>query len=70
MRTENFDDFLGQGEIVGEGKILRLAIKKDEAPSMIFLWPPGTGKTTMARIIAKMTNYPPVYSARLRVLPL
>ncbi|MDP3057571.1 MAG: replication-associated recombination protein A [bacterium] len=56
MRPENFDDFLGQGEIVGEGKILRLAIEKDEVPSMIFWGPPGTGKTTLARIIAKMTK--------------
>lgn len=56
MRPENFEEFLGQGEIVGEGKILRRAIEKDEVPSMIFWGPPGTGKTTLARIIAKMTK--------------
>ncbi len=56
MRPENFDDFLGQGGIVGEGKILRMAIEKDEVPSMIFWGPPGIGKTTLARIIANMTK--------------
>lgn len=56
MRPENFREFIGQGDIVGEGKILRLAIQKDEVPSMIFWGPSGTGKTTLARIIAKMTK--------------
>ena len=46
----------GQEHIVGEGKILRDAIKGDEVPSMIFWGPPGSGKTTLAWIIAKMTK--------------
>jgi putative ATPase len=56
MRPDNLDDFLGQEELTGKGKILRVAIEKDEVPSMIFWGPPGTGKTTLARIIAKMTK--------------
>lgn len=56
MRPETLDDFVGQVEIVGEGKILRSAIMNDEIPSMIFWGPPGCGKTTLARIIAKATK--------------
>jgi len=56
MRPDNLDDFLGQEEIVGEKKLLREAIEKDTVPSMIFWGPPGTGKTTLASIIAKKTK--------------
>lgn len=56
MRPETLDDFLGQKEVVGEGKLLRNAIKSDNLPSMIFWGPPGTGKTTLAHIIAKQTR--------------
>ena len=56
MRPERLEDFFGQDSIVGEKKILRAAIEGDEIPSMIFWGPPGCGKTTLAKIIAKMTK--------------
>ncbi len=56
MRPETIEDFLGQDEVVGEGKILRKAIETDNLPSMIFWGPPGSGKTTLAFIIAKQTK--------------
>ena len=56
MRPEKLEDFLGQDEIVGQGKLLRQAIKSDQLPSMIFWGPPGSGKTTLAFIITKQTK--------------
>ena len=56
MRPERLEDFFGQDNIIGEKKILREAIGRDEIPSMIFWGPPGCGKTTLAKIIAKMTK--------------
>lgn len=56
MRPENLDEFFGQDEIVGPDKMLRQAITQDKVPSMIFWGPPGSGKTTLARIIAKATK--------------
>jgi putative ATPase len=56
MRPEALEDFVGQDEIIGVDKMLRKAIEVDEIPSMIFWGPPGCGKTTLARIIAKMTK--------------
>jgi len=56
MRPQTLDDFFGQEEIVGEGKALREAIFQDKVPSLIFWGPPGSGKTTLALIIAKQTN--------------
>jgi len=56
MRPQNFNEFVGQKQVVGQDKLLRQAIEKDEIPSMIFWGPPGTGKSTLARIIAKMTK--------------
>lgn len=56
LRPENLEEFLGQEEVVGEGKLLRKAIEKDSIPSMIFWGPPGTGKTTLAFIVAQKTK--------------
>jgi putative ATPase len=56
MRPESLDEFLGQEEIVGDKKMLRLSIEADTLPSMIFWGPPGSGKTTLAHIIANQTK--------------
>ena len=56
MRPEILEDFLGQDEILGQDKMLNQAIKEDKLPSMIFWGPPGSGKTTLANIIAKQTK--------------
>ncbi len=56
MRARNLDEFVGQEEIVGKGKLLRRAIEADQLSSVIFYGPPGTGKTTLARVIANTTK--------------
>lgn len=56
MRPENLNEFVGQENIIGEGKMLRRIIESDQIPSMIFWGPPGSGKTTLAQIIANMTD--------------
>jgi len=56
IRPETLEEFLGQDEVVGQGKMLRQAIEADKAPSMIFWGPPGSGKTTLAHIVAKHTK--------------
>jgi len=56
MRPEKIEEFVGQEHILGEGKFLNRAIKADRITSMIFFGPPGTGKTTLATIIANTTN--------------
>lgn len=56
VRPRNFDEFVGQKHILGKGKLLRQLIESDNITSMILWGPPGVGKTTIAMIIARMTN--------------
>jgi len=56
MRPRTLDEFIGQEKLLGPGKPLRLQIESDNLSSMLFWGPPGCGKTTLARIIARLTS--------------
>jgi len=56
MRPRSFDEFLGQEHIVGLGRVLRKSIEADQIPSIVLWGPPGSGKTTLANLIARLTK--------------
>ena len=56
MRPRNFAEFVGQEHLVGKGRVLRKCIEADQLPSMIFWGPPGSGKTTLAYVIASVAR--------------
>ncbi|MBP1995705.1 replication-associated recombination protein A [Paenibacillus eucommiae] len=56
MRPTTLEDYIGQEQIVGQGKLLRRAIEADQVTSILLYGPPGTGKTTLANIIANRTQ--------------
>jgi putative ATPase len=66
LRPRSLDEIVGQAHLIGKGKVLRMMVEQDQLTSIILWGPPGTGKTTLARIMATQTRSPFVsYSAVL-----
>ncbi|OGV97194.1 AAA family ATPase [Microgenomates group bacterium RBG_16_45_19] len=61
IRPKSLKEFVGQSHLVGEGKPMALMVKRQQPTSMIFWGPPGSGKTTLAKIVAEATGYRFVY---------
>jgi putative ATPase len=56
MRPQTLEEYVGQEHILGPGKPLRVRLERDELGSMILWGPPGTGKTTLANLVARITH--------------
>src|SRR4030065_1610156 len=56
LRPSTLDEFVGQTHLIGQGSVLRKAILEDKVPSMILWGPPGSGKTTLAHVIAQASK--------------
>jgi putative ATPase len=56
MRPRNFAEYIGQQHLIGEGHVLRKSIESDQLPSLILWGPPGSGKTTLAYVIANVSR--------------
>ncbi|MBQ1519996.1 MAG: AAA family ATPase, partial [Clostridia bacterium] len=56
LRPRDLDEIVGQKHLIGEGRVLRRLIDRDQVSSMIFWGPPGVGKTTLASVIANRTK--------------
>lgn len=56
MRPRHFSEIVGQEHLIAEGSPLRVLVERDQVPSMILWGPPGSGKTTLAKVIANLTQ--------------